>query len=75
MIEALDYETLTSYSLTVKVADGAATPVTATSVITVTVTDVNDNTPTCSTTAQVFNIDETSSNPTTVTQMSKLNQH
>ena len=60
MIEALDYETLTSYSLTVKVADGAATPVTATSVITVSVNDVNDNTPTCNPQSHAVSIDENS---------------
>ncbi|KAI8512133.1 hypothetical protein Bbelb_087720 [Branchiostoma belcheri] len=44
-IAALDYETTTSYELTIEVADDGATPLTATSTLTVSIVDVNDQSP------------------------------
>ncbi|XP_019614776.1 PREDICTED: protocadherin Fat 4-like [Branchiostoma belcheri] len=45
-IAALDYETTTSYELTIEVSDDGATPLTATSTLTVSIVDVNDQSPT-----------------------------
>ena len=52
---ALDYEGATSHSLTVSVSDGTAA---VTNTVTVTVTDVNDQTPTFSATAGAINYAE-----------------
>ena len=46
--KTLDYETATSYTLTVTASDGGSPALSSTSDITVTITDVNDNTPVCS---------------------------
>ncbi|XP_078609705.1 protocadherin Fat 4-like isoform X2 [Branchiostoma floridae x Branchiostoma japonicum] len=49
-IAALDYETTTSYNLTIEVADDGTTPLTATSTLTVSIVDVNDQSPIYATT-------------------------
>ncbi|XP_060076862.1 protocadherin Fat 4-like [Ylistrum balloti] len=66
---ALDYETTTSYSLTVQATDGGSPSDSATSVVTVTVTDVNDNTPACPSSSYTYSIAETSSSGTAVTTL------
>lgn len=50
MVKALDRETTASYTLKAKAQDGGTTTQSATSVITVTITDVSDNTPSCTST-------------------------
>ncbi|XP_033745650.1 LOW QUALITY PROTEIN: protocadherin Fat 4-like [Pecten maximus] len=66
---ALDYETTTSYSLTVQATDGGSPTDSATSVVTVTVTDVNDNTPACPSSTYTYSVAETSASGTTVTTL------
>ncbi|XP_021371826.1 cadherin-23-like isoform X5 [Mizuhopecten yessoensis] len=66
---ALDYETTTSYSLTVQATDGGSPTDSATSAVTVTVTDVNDNTPACPSSTYIYSVAETVSSGTTVTTL------
>ncbi|XP_021371784.1 protocadherin Fat 4-like [Mizuhopecten yessoensis] len=66
---ALDYETTTPYSLTVQATDGGSPTASATSVVTVTVTDVNDNTPACPSSTYIYSVAETASSGTTVTTL------
>ncbi|XP_060076861.1 protocadherin Fat 4-like [Ylistrum balloti] len=69
LILALDYETTTSYSLTVQATDGGSPSDSATSVVTVTVTGVNDNTPACPSSSYTYSIPETSLSGTAVTTL------
>ena len=45
MAEALDYETLSQYSLIIEAADGGVPSLMNTTTVTIHVTDVNDNPP------------------------------
>ncbi|KAK3109056.1 hypothetical protein FSP39_021996 [Pinctada imbricata] len=67
--KTLDYESTTSYTLTVQATDGGTTPLSATADITVTVTDVNDNAPTCTPYVYNANVPENSATGTTVATM------
>ncbi|XP_069100904.1 protocadherin Fat 4-like isoform X2 [Argopecten irradians] len=66
LTQALDYETTTSYSLTVQATDGGTPTDSATAVVTVTVTDVNDNTPVCPSLTYTYSVLETTTSGTTV---------
>ncbi|OWF51636.1 Cadherin EGF LAG seven-pass G-type receptor 3 [Mizuhopecten yessoensis] len=66
----LDFEITMSHELVIKVSDGGNSVLTATSTVTITVTDVNDNSPTCSSAPYVFSVNEqTSATPVTVTTL------
>ncbi|XP_069101569.1 cadherin-23-like [Argopecten irradians] len=69
LTQALDYETTTSYSLTVQATDGGTPTDSATAAVTVTVTGVNDNTPACPSSTYTFSLAETSASGTTVTTL------
>lgn len=56
---ALDYETTTSYSLTVEATDGGSPAQSVNSAIPITVTGTNDNTPTCPTSTYTYSVIET----------------
>ena len=58
--DTLDRESLDTYSLVVHAADKALTPMTSTADVTVTVTDVNDNAPSCPS-SWVYTVNEGSS--------------
>lgn len=47
LIKTLDYETTQTYVLEIQAKDGGGVPRVATSTVSVTVSDVNDNEPTC----------------------------
>lgn len=63
-----DYETLTPNPVLLEITatDSAATPKSATVTATVTVTDVNDNAPTCTDYAYTLSLDETDAVGTSV---------
>ncbi len=68
LVGGLDFETTPSYSLTVEAIDYGATALTGTATVDITVTDVNDNTPVCTTLAySVTGLDEHSVSGTAVT--------
>ena len=60
LVDELDRETTDSYSLTVAISDGDTTlgvsPMTTTTQITVNVVDINDNSPTCTSTLETITI-------------------
>ncbi|WAR26918.1 FAT1-like protein, partial [Mya arenaria] len=59
LAQMLDYETATSYVITVIAVDGGSpTPNTGTGTVTIQVSDVNDNVPTCSSYAHVLTVAE-----------------
>ncbi|XP_067685582.1 protocadherin Fat 4-like isoform X2 [Haliotis asinina] len=63
----LDRETVANYSLIIKAMDNAVTPLPATTQATILITDVNDNTPTFTTTAYSVTVRENSTNLSKVT--------
>ncbi|XP_052086465.1 protocadherin Fat 4-like [Mytilus californianus] len=69
LIKKLDYETTTSYVLHIKAEDGGTPANSATCTVSVTVSNENDNEPTC-TTLSVITILETASVGDTVTTLS-----
>ncbi|KAK3610536.1 hypothetical protein CHS0354_008971, partial [Potamilus streckersoni] len=56
---SLDYETTTSYQLVIHAVDGGTTANTASTTVTISVTDINDNKPTCTTSVISTSISET----------------
>ncbi|KAL3853661.1 hypothetical protein ACJMK2_017186 [Sinanodonta woodiana] len=56
---SLDYETTTSYQLVIHAVDGGTTAITASTTVTISVTDINDNKPTCTTSVISTSISET----------------
>ncbi|XP_060066225.1 protocadherin Fat 1-like [Ylistrum balloti] len=70
LTETLDFETTASYELIIEVTDGGTSALTATSTVTITVSDVNDNSPSCSSAPYVYSVNEqTSATPVTVTTL------
>lgn len=71
LASTLDYETTNTYNLVVKVMDGGNTVLSATSTVTISLTDVNDNSPNCSSPPYIFAVNEqTSATPVTITTLS-----
>ncbi|XP_052778541.1 protein dachsous-like [Mya arenaria] len=67
LAQMLDYETATSYVITVIAVDGGSpTPNTGTGTVTIQVSDVNDNVPTCSSYAHVLTVAEDTATNTAV---------
>ncbi|KAH9508008.1 hypothetical protein Btru_052572, partial [Bulinus truncatus] len=62
----LDRETLSSYTLTILAADKGSTPKTGTLSLTVSISDVNDNTPSCVPSTYAASITESSSGGTNI---------
>uniref|UniRef100_A0A1I8GSV3 Cadherin domain-containing protein n=1 Tax=Macrostomum lignano TaxID=282301 RepID=A0A1I8GSV3_9PLAT len=68
LVSGLDYPTASSYSLTITAVDSGATPRTGSVVVTVTVTDVNRYTPSCSPATYSASVLETAASfPTALT--------
>ncbi|KAJ8298589.1 hypothetical protein KUTeg_022649 [Tegillarca granosa] len=65
-VRDLDYETLTSHVLNIQIKDTGSSPRSSTYIMTITVTDVNDNTPSCSHYFYSRTLTETASSGTTV---------
>ncbi|WAR26920.1 FAT4-like protein [Mya arenaria] len=67
LAQMLDYETATNYVITVLAVDGGSpTPNTGTGTVTIQVSDVNDNVPTCSAYAHVLTVAEDTATTTAV---------
>ena len=66
VVGALDYEGTQSYSLVVHAIDGGASPRTAITTVTVSVNDLNDNAPSCSTALFAVSLQENSAASTAV---------
>lgn len=67
LVEALDYETMpNSYSLVVHAIDGGTSARTAVTSVTISVNDVNDNTPVCSSTLIAVSMAENTADGTSV---------
>ncbi|KAK2158072.1 hypothetical protein LSH36_178g06015 [Paralvinella palmiformis] len=64
--DLLDYETSTTYTLEIEAVDEAASPLTSTATLTVTVTDYNDNVPSCPDTVFSGSVAEDSTTGTSI---------
>ncbi|KAJ8317251.1 hypothetical protein KUTeg_005155 [Tegillarca granosa] len=63
--KTIDYESHTSYPLTVQATDAASSPLSSSAVVTVTITNVNDNPPICTPNYGIVSLVETSTAGTT----------